>query len=113
MNGILQGINLGEEAFPILQYLPDVLASWRKRAAELPKSQTGIFSRNMKLAETSSHWNWSKAAQTLNKSLGLSEPELWYNVGARYEAGTDSTAIVLEVFVMACVLHPAVVDRAH
>ncbi|KAB8200582.1 cytochrome P450 [Aspergillus parasiticus] len=47
------------------------------------------------------------------RALGLSEPELWYNVGALYEAGTDSTAIVLEVFVMACVLHPDVVRRAH
>ncbi|KJK68048.1 Cytochrome P450 [Aspergillus parasiticus SU-1] len=113
MNGILESISLGEEVFPILKWLPDRLAPWRGRADHLPKRQTEIFSRNMKLASESASWNWAKAAKTVNQALGLSEPELWYNVGALYEAGTDSTAIVLEVFVMACVLHPDVVRRAH
>jgi cytochrome P450 len=112
MNGILQSISLGEEVFPILKWLPDRLAPWRRRADHLPKRQTEIFSRNMRLASESGSWNWAKAANRLNRTLGLSEPELWYNVGALYEAGTDSTAIVLEVFIMACVLHPDVVRRA-
>lgn len=113
MNGILQGISLSDEVLAILKYLPDWLAPWKRRAAELPKRQTDIFSRNMDLASTSASWNWSKNARILNETLGLHEPELWYNVGALYEAGTDSTAIVLEVFMMACILHPAVVQRAH
>ncbi|KAF9888575.1 hypothetical protein FE257_008507 [Aspergillus nanangensis] len=113
MNGILQNISLSEEVFPVLKWLPARLAPWRRRADHLPKRQTEIFSRNMKLASESASWNWAKAAKRLNRALGLTEPDLWYNVGALYEAGTDSTAIVLEVFVMACVLHPGVVRRAH
>lgn len=112
MNGILQGISLSDEVFPALNYLPDCLASWRIRAAQLPKRQTEIFSRNVGLALTSGSWNWSKAARILGEKMGLKEDELWYNVGALYEAGTDSTAIVLEVFTMACILYPAIVQRA-
>lgn len=112
MNGILESISLCDEVFPVLKYLPDWLATWRIRAARLPKKQTGIFSRNVGLAMTSESWNWSKAAKVQGEKLGLKEDELWYNVGALYEAGTDSTAIVLEVFTMACLLYPAIFQRA-
>lgn len=61
---------------------------------------------------TSESWNWSKAAKAQGEKLGLKEDELWYNVGALYKAGTDSTTIVLEVFTMACLSHPAIFQRS-
>ncbi|RAL13285.1 cytochrome P450 [Aspergillus homomorphus CBS 101889] len=75
MAGILQGINLGNEVFPVLKYLP------RPPSPDHPTSL-------------------------------LSTADLWYNIGALYEAGTDSTAILLEVFMLAMVLHPIAQRRA-
>ncbi|KAF7588995.1 hypothetical protein BBP40_004926 [Aspergillus hancockii] len=113
MNGILQSINLRNEVFPVMKLLPKCLTSWGRRGADLPERQTEIFSRNMSIASTSASWNWSKAARIWNENMSLTGPDLWYNIGALYEAGTDSTAIVLEVFVMACIVHPDVIKRAH
>lgn len=94
------------DIFPVLNYLPRFLASWKSLGDEYHQREATLFGDNMKKAESAQSWNWSKDMKRIKEAKRLSETELAYIIGVLYEAGSDTTAGTLGYFVLACVLHP-------
>ncbi|PYI17056.1 cytochrome P450 [Aspergillus violaceofuscus CBS 115571] len=117
MRELLGEVCLPGVAFPILDHLPDWLASWRKRAARLQESQARFFSYHMQRAlHTTETKTWSHTVRDLARTRWpesmFSVDEMAHVVGVNYEAGSNTTAFVLEVFVLVAVLQRPAVQRA-
>ncbi|KAL3492803.1 cytochrome P450 [Aspergillus germanicus] len=113
MREILEHVTLPALAFPILDYLPSMLALWKRRASDLFAKQEKVFTTNLKAALQRVYWSWSREAvnaKLLAEDQDLKAPA--YTVGVNYEAGSDTTAFVLEVFVLAALFHPGAVSKA-
>ncbi|OQE37914.1 hypothetical protein PENCOP_c009G06532 [Penicillium coprophilum] len=108
-----EAVNVIAEAFPILDWLPKCLAPWKRAAEALHQRQVDLFKYIMEFAFRSPSWNWTKQVEELSKGYQMDWIERGYIIGSLYQAGNDTTAIALEVFVMACVLHPDAVHQAH
>lgn len=101
------------EAFPILNNLPGFLAPWKRLGDRYFDRATAFFVKCMTEAQKTGSWNWTKEI-TSKKSAGpLSTTELSYVIGVFLEASVGVTPAVLQVFVMAMVLYPSVLARAH
>ncbi|KAL2050798.1 hypothetical protein ABVK25_008859 [Lepraria finkii] len=101
------------DVFPFLNALPGFLAPWKKHGENLHKIEADFLKDVMDRARKTPSWNWSKELQSMKESDSLCHTELAYILGVVYEAGSDTVSMVLETFVMAAVLHPAVVQKAH
>lgn len=66
----------------------------------------------MSKALESKSWNWAKKVQEMKESKDVSLKELAYDVGIIYEVGSDTTTMALEVFTLAMVLYPGVMEGA-
>jgi len=99
------------DAFPILDRLPQFLAPWKTRGSRLYRRQVQTFEKNMEDALKTSAWNWTKAAFNLKDAKHLEREEMSFIVGVLHEAA-HTVPMVLEVFVMASVLHQDAVRRA-
>ena len=100
------------DALPALNYLPRWLAPWKRHGDEYHDYEAQVYSKNMRMGQQSEGWNWSKQVSQMKESLGMPPLELAYDVGIIYEAGSDTTTMALEVFVMAAVLYPEFVTKA-
>lgn len=114
MREILEEAWLPNVAFPFLNRLPNFLAPWRATSERLSRKQAQLFTTCFEQALLRPASSWSKQVSAhlfghLDKSNWQEEA---YVVGTAFEAGSDTTAFVLEVAVMACVLYPATVQRA-
>ncbi|RAH42160.1 cytochrome P450 [Aspergillus brunneoviolaceus CBS 621.78] len=93
MRELLGEVCLPGVAFPILDHLPDWLAPWRRSAARLQDSQA----RALQTTQTKA---WSRTIRDLAcarwPESAFSENEMAHVVGVNYEAGSDTTAFVLE-----------------
>lgn len=99
------------DIFPVLNYLPQFLASWKSLGDEYHQREATLFGDNMKEAEGAQSWNWSKDMKRIKAANPLSDTELAYIIGVLYEAGSDTTAGTLDYFVLACVLYPDAVRK--
>ncbi|KAJ5185531.1 cytochrome P450 [Penicillium cf. griseofulvum] len=86
-----QEINLVAEAFPILDRLPKFPAPWKRVPRALHQKQVSFFGYITEIA--------------LKQERG-------YIIGL-IQTGNETTAIALEAFVMACVLHRVAVHQTH
>ncbi|PHH77653.1 hypothetical protein CDD80_383 [Ophiocordyceps camponoti-rufipedis] len=111
MREILENVCLPSVAFPLLKYIPRRFASWNKRLQGLHEKQADLFDFNFHKALDRQAWSWSRHLQE-QKTTELDSKELAYIIGTCYEAGSDTTAFVLEVFLLASVLHKNSVRRA-
>ncbi|ETN40993.1 uncharacterized protein HMPREF1541_02925 [Cyphellophora europaea CBS 101466] len=100
------------DALPVLNYLPNVLAPWKRSGDRLHKFEASLYVENLLKAQKNRTWNWSKQAEKMKESQEMSQKELAYDVGIVYEAGSDTTTMALEVFTLAMVLYPAVMTKA-
>ena len=101
------------DALPILNKLPDWLAPWKAYGEKLHNFESKIYMKNLDRGLNSSQtWNWSKEAMALKQAQHMSEKEMSYIIGVIYEAGSDTTAMSLEVFVLAAVKYPEIVKKA-
>lgn len=100
------------DALPILNYLPKLLAPWKRYADKLHDFESKLALRNMKDGQETASWNWAKQVREMKESQRMSSKELAYDVGIVYEAGSDTTTMALEVFTLAMVLHPDVMKKA-
>ncbi|THC89249.1 hypothetical protein EYZ11_011306 [Aspergillus tanneri] len=105
-------VSLLVEAFPVLNLLPRPMARWRAVGDLSYKRAADFVKRNMMNAEEARSWNWVKEIVSSPESKAFTSNELAHAVGILFEAGSDSTPKVLEVFVLACVLFPNRVSRA-
>ncbi|PYH46227.1 cytochrome P450 [Aspergillus saccharolyticus JOP 1030-1] len=102
-------------AFPLLNYLPQWLAPWKKTAAWLQETQARFFTHQMQKALSQSVKTWSHIVHEVarnRREVSFNELEMAHVVGVTYEAGSDTTAFVLETFVLVAVLQRPAVVRA-
>ncbi|KAJ6024768.1 cytochrome protein [Penicillium herquei] len=100
------------DSFPVLNYLPSVLAPWKKIGARLYSRKLKLLQRNSALAQEKEAWNWTKHFLGAKRPKDITEEELLNIIGVLFEAGADTTTSALEAFVMASVLHKDSVKRA-
>lgn len=97
------------DALPFLNYLPAFLAPWKRYGDELHNFEAEVYARNMRDGQKRAGWNWSKHVTSIKENQDMPPLELAYDVGITYEAGSDTTTMAMEVFVMATVLYGATV----
>lgn len=101
------------DALPFLNNLPGWLAPWKTYGNKLHAFESKLYMRNLDHGlESTANWNWSKAGMALKQAESLSKKEMSYIIGVAYEAGSDTTAMSLEVFVLAAIKYPDFVERA-
>ncbi|KAJ0419509.1 cytochrome P450 [Aspergillus carlsbadensis] len=107
-----QAENMIVEAFPILHLLPSFLAPWKRVGDRFHERTVRFFNELMDEGRQSPAWNWTKHVLGMKEARSLESKEIAYLIGGLYEAGSETTATVLEIFVFAAVLHPECVRRA-
>lgn len=115
MENFLQAARVGTwvvDALPILNYLPKFLAPWKQVAEDFYSFESKMNVQNLTEAQKKHSWNWSKQVLQMKEGKQMSNLELAYDVGIIYEAGSDTTTMALEIFTMAAVLYPAVMQEA-
>ena len=100
------------DAMPILNKLPKFLAPWKKIGDEYHDFESKYYMRNLDEAQKSNRWNWAKQATSMKETDDMSTKELSYAVGILYEAGSDTTTMALETFVMAALTYPDLIKEA-
>jgi cytochrome P450 len=100
------------DAIPLLNYLPQPLAPWKKTAEKFFRLESGLHMSNMHNGETTNSWNMTKQIRSLKESHDIPDLDLAYNVGIIYEAGIDTTNIALEIFTLACATQPRFMRHA-
>ena len=86
-----------------MNYLPAFLAPWKRYGDELHNFEAEVYARNMRDEQKRAGWNWSK----IKESQDVPPLKLAYDVGITYEAGSDTTTMAMEVFIMETVLYGA------
>lgn len=98
--------------FPVLEWLPRVLAPWRDIGDRLFAKSINLFEDLLWHGISQDSWNWTKTLSLLNNErYQLTRQELAFLLGSTLEA-SDTTDKVLEFFIMACILHKQNVRRA-
>lgn len=100
------------DIFPILEYLPRQMSKWKQIADDFHHREVKLFTQNLKSALQRGPWNWAKSLAGVQEAQQLTEKELSYVIGFLYEAGSDTTTAVLEVFTLATLLRPDAVRTA-
>jgi len=100
------------DALPILNHLPKWLAPWKRYGDKLHDFEARNYSTFMDEALKKESWNWCKQVKAMPESRNMSLLEQAYDVGIIYEAGSDTTTMALEIFVMAAILYPSVMQKA-
>lgn len=115
MENFLQAARVGTwivDAIPLLNYLPKFMAPWKKIAADFYNFESKMNVQNLIKAQQTGSWNWSKQVLEMKEGKDMSQLELAYDVGIIYEAGSDTTTMALEIFTLAAVLYPTVMEEA-
>lgn len=100
------------DSLPFLNVLPKLLAPWKRTAEKLHRIEVDFFMGLKGSADKNPSWNWSKEVSSIKESQTLTDVELSYVIGNTYEAGSDTTTMALEIFVMAAVLYPEAMRKA-
>lgn len=86
------------DIFPVLNYLPRFLASWKSMGDRFHKRETTLFGNNVRMGEKAPSWNWTKDLERIKEAQSLSDTELVYIIGVLYEAGSETTSGTLDFF---------------
>ncbi|KAF2198602.1 cytochrome P450 [Delitschia confertaspora ATCC 74209] len=100
------------DSLPFLNYLPKPLAPWKKTAEEFYALETNLHMTNMNEALVREDWNWTKDFKNAKEAEGLSDTAIAWDLGNLANAGVETTNVVMQVFVMACVSHPNFIATA-
>ncbi|KAF5019281.1 hypothetical protein F66182_8718 [Fusarium sp. NRRL 66182] len=102
--------------FPILKYLPEFLAPWKKEAREIRRDQKALFEElyyetKAKMEEQEMDCFMAKMIKDFEKN-GLEEAIMAQIGGIFMEAGSDTTAGTLLAWVVAMAKYPEVQKKA-
>lgn len=100
------------EAFPFLDVLPHFLAPWKEAGDHEFNRTVQNFADFKAQALERKGWNWTKEAVAAAESHGLNTQQLNYSLGFFLQAGTETISTTMDYFILACVLHPAIMRRA-
>jgi cytochrome P450 len=88
------------------------MAPWKRLADEWHAKEVELYLGNFTEAQKRQGWNYSKQSLAMKEANGMAPVEVAFDMGTMYEAGTDTTTMALEVFVLAAVLNPGFVKKA-
>jgi hypothetical protein len=96
------------DALPFLNYLPGFLAPWKKTAEEWHTSIADLANTNFADGLNRPGWNWAKdfAATDVDRI------KLAFDLEITCEAGIETTAVVLQIFTLACIAYPSFIPTA-
>ena len=94
------------DAAPVLNNLPMSLAPWKRSAEGWYQIESKIHLKHMDFALQTKAWNWTKEFMKSKEGQGMDKLEMAYDVGILADAGLDTTAAVLQVFVLAALSQP-------
>ncbi|CUS13703.1 unnamed protein product [Tuber aestivum] len=100
------------DSFPLLNYLPTFVAPWKRIGDNFYNWAEKMHTFNRDEALQRKGWNWTKEIARTKEAQNVSPLELAFMVGFLYEAGSDSTTIALEIFILALLKHPEALKRA-
>jgi cytochrome P450 len=100
------------DAIPLLNYLPNFLAPWKRFADRLHDFESDLFKTNLWKGCQKASWNFAKHARGLKEAQEMSEKELSYGVGVLYEAGSDTTTVALVIFTLAMIHYSDAMKKA-
>lgn len=113
------------ESFPIMKYIPDILAPWKRDIKANGREQAQA---NMELVETvksdirQAEREGTKASPSLCKlilevkekeGIPLSDRDFAFVPGSLFGAGSDTTSSTLCSTILALITHPATLQAAH
>lgn len=107
------------DVFPWLKYVPSILTpwpDWRSRASSLSKEQRafyqGLFAKGKDMAMRGVKDSFLAKLLEKQEKEGFSDVDLVYIASFLIEAGADTTAVALLVFIIAMAAHPEVQESA-
>ncbi|PWY95954.1 cytochrome P450 [Aspergillus sclerotioniger CBS 115572] len=89
------------DIFPFLDYLPAVVAPWKRLAGELFQLESRAHTRHLEKRLASGSWSWAKELSRSRYAEGMSELEVACNLGIWGDAGFETTWPAMKVFVWA------------
>ena len=95
------------DALPFLNYLPKFMAPWKRTADEWHAIEAKLYLDCIAGAQKMPEWNYTKLVSGMKEAKDMKPLEIGYDMGTMYEAGTDTTAMALEIFTLACLSYPA------
>ncbi|KAF8180743.1 cytochrome P450 [Mycena galopus ATCC 62051] len=116
----VQDINPGAhlvDTFPILDQLPDFLATWRAEAKKKHEREMDLYGRLSVSVKTTMETDtalecFAARLWDQQEKLKLTDEEIYYIAGTAFIAGTDTSSITLLWFVEAMALYPAAMKKA-
>ncbi|PGH27644.1 hypothetical protein AJ80_00657 [Polytolypa hystricis UAMH7299] len=100
------------DALPFLNVLPPALAPWKRTAEEFFEIEKALHLKNMQHGLDTKAWNWTKEFSKAKESDTMSELELAYSLGILADAGLDTTAVQMRIFILAALSYPGFLERA-
>lgn len=118
------------ETFPILDWLPLFVCPWKRKLDRDHAFEKGLFTRLLGGVEAklsakpkASHHALSESAISVNEcaaaylldnrtSLQLDRDDIAYLAAGLFEAGTETTAMTINTFLLAAACYPRIVQRA-
>lgn len=100
------------DALPIINYLPKFVAPWKETAERLFKIESDMHLRNLHCGLESKCWNWAKELTKSKEGQSMPRLEMAYDAGVLSDAALDTTAITLDIFVMATLSYPDFMSKA-
>lgn len=116
------------EKLPMLDWLPFFMSPWKRKLNKDHEFEKGLFTRLLQDVETKLKASPASqissesviavdecaAAQLLqnNQSLQLDQNDIAYLAAGLFEAGTETTAMTIDTFLLAAACYPEVVQKA-
>lgn len=95
------------DAIPVLNNLPMALAPLEGSAEEWYEIESKIHLKHMDYGLQTRNWNWTKEFVGSKEGQGMDRLEMAYGFGILADAGLDTTAAVLQLFVLAALTQPS------
>ena len=100
------------DAIPILNHLPKFLAPWKRLAERLFNVESEMHLSHLRRGLQSKSWTWSKEFINSKEGHHMDSLEMAYDLGVLSNAALDTTAMTLQVFVLAMLSRPDVISIA-
>ncbi|KAI0129162.1 putative cytochrome P450, partial [Xylariales sp. AK1849] len=89
------------DSFPVLNYLPGILAPWKKAAETLWQLERSLHLGNLDRGLSNPGWNFSKHMKASTEGNGMSPEELAFDLGILADAALDTTSMTLDWLIVA------------
>ncbi|CAI7586918.1 unnamed protein product [Penicillium bialowiezense] len=99
------------DVFPVLNYLPDSFASWRRDGTKMYDEEIRLMTGAMESAKETGNWCWSNALMKQNEEEKLSHEQMCYFVGELILGAYISTTSMLNLFVSMCTIWPSCMHK--